>query len=107
MAWRVILRIFVVGLALSAAGPRALLAQRSTPVAIVVHPETNVDNLAFSELRRIFVLTQRAFDGHQSIACRSHAVPCGLRAARGGHSEASHAGRKRRRCARIMTGTAA
>lgn len=57
MALRLFLHTCVLGLALLAV-PQALLAQRtaaSVPVAIVVHPETDVDNLAFSELRRIFM----------------------------------------------------
>lgn len=51
------------GLSLAATVP----APRAAPVAIVVHPDTPVDNVTFDELRRIFLGEQQFWDGKTRV----------------------------------------
>jgi ABC-type phosphate transport system substrate-binding protein len=54
-------------LAITAAAMPGEAAELAAPVAIVVHPDTPVSDLSFTELRRIFLGEQQFWDGSTRI----------------------------------------
>jgi|SRR5690606_7795072 len=46
---------------------RPLHAQQSFPVAIVVHPNVSIDNIAFEDLRKIFMAQQQFWSDNSRI----------------------------------------
>lgn len=54
-------------LSITAAAMPAVEAPSAAPVAIVVHPDTPVDDLSFDQLRRVFLGEQQFWDGSTRI----------------------------------------
>lgn len=65
-AWTFLV-LLLVGGAVPLFGAREAAAQAGQPVAIVVHPDVNVENLSFTQLRRIFLGEQQSWSDRERI----------------------------------------